>query len=116
MIPHFFIRWFANGIGLWVAAELIDGVSYRDDLLVIIVAALIFSVVNAFLRPILIILTLPAIILTLGLFTLIINTFLLYLVTVLYSAFTVATFGAGVLTVIIVWIINLAVEALIGKD
>lgn len=115
MLKRFLIRWLVNGVGLWLAGELIAGVSYNDDYWVVLVAALIFSVVNAFIRPILIVLTLPVIILTLGLFTLFINTFILFLVTYLYPAFTVATFGAGVLTVIIIWVVNFAVETLVKE-
>lgn len=115
MLKQFLIRWLVNGIGLWLAGELIAGVNYRDDYWVILIAALVFSIVNAFIKPILIVLTLPVIIVTLGLFTLVINTFILFLVTYLYPAFTVATFGAGVLTVIIIWIVNFAVETLVKE-
>lgn len=116
LLKQFLIRWLANGLGLWLAGELISGVRYHDKLTVIIIAALIFSIVNAFIRPIIVILSLPVIILTLGLFTLIINSFMLYLVTVLYSSFTVATFGSALLTVIIIWLVNLAVSELVRKD
>lgn len=111
-MKKFLLRLVANGVGLWLAGELISGVSYNDDPVVIIVAALLFSIVNAFIRPILIILSLPAIILTLGLFTLVINSFMLYLVTLLYPPFMVMTFGAAVLAVIIIWVVNFAVNTL----
>lgn len=116
LLKQFLIRWLANGLGLWLAGELISGVRYRDKLTVIVIAALIFSIVNAFVRPVIVILSLPVIILTLGLFTLVINSFMLYLVTVLYPSFTVASFGAALLTVIIIWLVNLAVNTLVRKD
>lgn len=115
MIKHFLLRWAGNTLGLWLAGELISGVSYNNDLLVLVIAALIFSVVNAFIRPILVILSLPAIILTLGLFTLVINSFMLYLVMVLYPAFSVATFGSAILAVIIIWLVNFAASTLIRE-
>lgn len=68
--PRFLVRVLANGIGLWVAANLSKNIDYADSLWVILVAALIFSLINAVIRPILVIFTLPAIVLSLGLFML----------------------------------------------
>lgn len=99
-------RLLANAIGLWVAARLSRNIDYNDSLLVIGVAALIFSFFNAILRPILIILALPAIILTLGLFMLVVNGVVVWLVSALYPPFEVRTFGAAVLAAIIVWLVN----------
>jgi putative membrane protein len=106
MLRRFLIRWGVNFVGLWVAALLLGGISYGEKLRVLLIAALIFSIVNTVIRPILIILTLPAIVLSLGLFTLVINTFMLYLVTVLYPKFHVGSFWTGVVAVIIIWIVN----------
>ena len=115
MIKKFIIRWAVNSLGLWLASELIDGVSYGGEILVLIVAALVFSIINAFVRPIVVLLSLPAIILTLGLFTLVINSFMLFLATLIYEPFIVETFGAAVLTVIIIWIVNFAANTLIRE-
>lgn len=116
MLKQLIIRLAANGLGIWISAELIAGISYGGDWVVLAVATLIFSLVNALLRPILVLLTLPAIILTLGLFTLLINGFLLWLVTWLYPAFSIDTFGAAVVAVIIIWVVNHAVNTIVpGK-
>lgn len=115
MIKHFLLRWAANALGLWLAGELIAGVSYSEDYMVLAIASLIFSLVNAVIRPIIVILSLPAIILTLGLFTLVINSFMLYLVMVLYPAFTVSTFGSAILAVIIIWLVNFAASTLVKE-
>lgn len=112
MVLQFLLRWLANSVGLWIAARLIPGISYSERLGVIIVAALVFSLVNAVVRPLIVLLSMPAIILTLGFFTLIINAFMLYLVTVLYPRFEVSSFSAAILAVIIVWLVNYAVSAL----
>lgn len=69
-------------------------------------AALIFSFVNALIRPLVILLTLPAIVLTLGLFTLVINAFMLYLVTFFYHRFQIASFWSALAAVIIIWLVN----------
>ncbi len=115
MIKQFIIRWAVNALGLWLAGELIEGVSYGDEIAVVIVAALVFSIINALIRPIAVLLSLPAIILTLGLFTLVINGFMLFLVTVIYDPFVIQSFGAALLAVIIIWIVNFAANTLIRE-
>lgn len=107
LVQQFLIRWVVNFFGLWAAAWLFSSaITYQDHVRVLIWAALIFSIVNALIRPLLIVLTLPAIVLTLGLFTLIINAFLLYLVTAIYPRFHIVNFRSAILAVIIVWLVN----------
>ncbi|MGB4762300.1 MAG: phage holin family protein [Candidatus Saccharimonas sp.] len=79
----FVIRWILNSFGLWVAVR-IFGTGYSDAQLnegvyVFLVAGLIFSIINAILKPAVIILSLPAILLTLGLFTIVVNGFMVYI-------------------------------------
>ena len=80
-MTKFFLRWVINAVGLYLAIFLLNGkgVDFSGNWLAIIWLALIFGLVNAFLRPLLNLLTCPLIILTLGLFTLLINTFLFWL-------------------------------------
>ncbi|MFZ5881167.1 MAG: phage holin family protein, partial [Chloroflexota bacterium] len=80
-MTKFFLRWIINAAALYAAIFLLDGrgVTFEGDWLSIIWLALIFGLVNAFLRPLLKLLTCPLIILTLGLFTLLINTFMFWL-------------------------------------
>lgn len=106
MIKNFLLRWLVNFLGLWVAANLVTGISYGDKARYLIVAALIFSIVNALIRPLVIILALPAIVLTLGLFTLVVNTLMLYLVSIFYHRFHVNSFWSGLVAVIIIWLVN----------
>lgn len=106
MIKNFLLRWLVNFLGLWVAANLITGISYGDKARYLILAALIFSIVNALIRPLVIILALPAIVLTLGLFTLVVNTLMLYIVSLLYHRFQVDSFWSGFVAVIIIWLVN----------
>jgi len=106
MIKQFLLRWLVNFLGLWMAANLVTGITYGDKVRYLILAALIFSIVNALIRPLVIILALPAIVLTLGLFTLVVNTLMLYLVTVFYHRFHVNSFWAGLVAVIIIWLVN----------
>lgn len=113
MLKQFLLRWACNGIGLWIAAYLLSGIEYGNSLWVIIIASLIFSVVNALVRPLVVILSLPAIVVTLGFFTLIINSLMLYLVTALYPSFEINSFGAAILTVMIVWLVNFALNSIL---
>jgi len=107
MVRKFILRWLVNFLGLWAAAELMTGsIQYNSKLSILLVAALIFSVVNAVIRPLVVLLSLPAIVLTLGLFTLVINAFMLYLVTVIYPRFHLRSFWTAVLATVVVWIVN----------
>lgn len=106
MIKQFTLRWLVNFMGLWVAANLVTGITYGDKVRYLILASLIFSIVNALIRPLVIILALPAIVLTLGLFTLVVNTLMLYLVTVFYHTFHVNSFWSGLFAVVIIWLVN----------
>src|SRR5882762_8650563 len=97
MLRQFLLRWMVNFFGLWTAATLLDGtITYQEHLRVLILAALIFSIFNGLIRPLVVILTLPAIVLTLGLFTLVINAFMLYIVTKIYPSFQLRSFWTAV--------------------
>lgn len=77
----FIIRWMLNSFGLWIAVRLLgsgEGAS-TDSVFVFLFAGLVFSVLNTILRPIIIILSLPAIMITLGLFMLVVNGFMVWL-------------------------------------
>lgn len=83
-MKNFLIRVAVNGVALWVAALVIDGVrlgegegSFTEKLATIVLVALLFGVVNAVIKPIVKLFSLPFIILTLGLFTFIVNAFML---------------------------------------
>jgi putative membrane protein len=104
-ITRYVLRWFMNGLGLWVAAELISGISY-DSLVTIILASLIFSLINATIKPIVIIFSLPAIVFTLGFFMLIVNGLMISLTHALYGPFFVENFRSAFLAAIIVGLVN----------
>lgn len=107
MIRKFILRVLVNFLGLWAAAELMTGsINYNDKLRVLVVAALLFSLVNAVIRPLVVLLSLPAIVLTLGLFTFVVNAFMLYLVTLVYPAFQLRSFWTAVVAAVIIWVVN----------
>lgn len=88
-MTKFIIRWVINAIALYAAIFLLAGrgVTFTGDWVSILWLALIFGLINAFLRPLINVLTCPLIILTLGLFTLLINTLLFWLTGVIGQSF-----------------------------
>ena len=82
----FLIRWLVSAAALWVATQIVPGVSYSGGALPLLGVALVFGVVNAVIRPVAKILTFPIIILTLGIFALVINGLMLMLTSALSSA------------------------------
>lgn len=110
----FVLRWVLNSFGLWVAVR-IFGTGFSDSQLnesvwIFLLAGLIFSLMNSILRPIAIILSLPAILLTLGLFTVIVNGFMVWWALLLTPGLEM-TFWHSVLTGIILSLINYIVSS-----
>jgi putative membrane protein len=105
----FWIRWGINAFGIWAASSLIPGIRVQGWIPLLLAAAL-WGIVNALLRPLLILLTLPLNILTLGLFTLVINGILFGLVSLLIPDFEVQGLGPAVLGALVVslisWVLN----------
>lgn len=102
----FLFRWLANSLGLYVAAQAFDLVYYHERIGVIIFAGLVLSILNALIKPVLVIFTLPAIALTLGIFMLVINGFIVYLASLLYEALQINSFWAAILVGIIIGLVN----------
>src|SRR5437773_12523666 len=82
----FFIRLLVNAAALWVATQIVPGVSFSGGPMPLLGVALVFGLVNALIRPVAKILTFPLIILTLGIFALVINGLMLWLTSSLSSA------------------------------
>ena len=110
----FVIRWILNSFGLWVAVR-IFGTGYSDTVInssvhVFLVAGLIFSLINAVLKPIVIIMALPAILVTLGLFTIIVNGLMVY-VSLKLAPGLMMTFWHSVLTGLVLSLVNYIVSS-----
>ncbi|HEX2110423.1 MAG TPA: phage holin family protein [Gaiellaceae bacterium] len=108
--------WASNFVALWVAAALLDAVEYGDNVWVLVLAALVFGLVNLVIRPVVILLALPAVVLTLGLALLLVNAFMLYVTDWIVPDFEVDGFGWAVVAAIIVWAVNMALHALVGDE
>ncbi len=107
-LAHFVITAFA----LWAATQLVSGIAVRG-LPSLLLAALIFGLVNAVVRPVLVLLSLPLTILTLGLFLLVINAAMLGLTAALLPGFRVDGFGPAVLGSIVVSLVSWAAARLL---
>jgi len=110
------VTWLFNIVALWVAAELLSGIGYDDNEWVLVIAALVFSLANIFVKPIVILFTLPLVILTLGVALFFVNLLMLYLTSWVVDDFTIDTFGAAFLATIIIWVVNVILEALFERD
>lgn len=100
------IAWLATTIGLGFAALMLPGIQTKN-FLTFLFAATVLSLINAFLRPLLWLLTAPLSILTFGLFALIINALMIMLVAALVPNFEVKGFGSALLAAIIMAVIGL---------
>ena len=110
----FVIRWVLNSFGLWIAVR-IFGTGYSDSqvdsgVLVFLVAGLIFSLVNAVIKPAVMIVSLPAILLTLGLFTIIVNGLMVYISLKMAPGMTMS-FLNSILTGLLLSLINYIVSS-----
>ncbi len=112
MIQHFLmrflVRWVVSGLGLWVASGILgsERLSVGNTWGTVIGAGFFLALVNMALKPILVILSFPAIILSLGLFMLILNGFLIMLAHWIYSPLYVKNLGVAIVAGIIVGLVN----------
>jgi len=108
----FFLRWSMNLLALVVAASVIDGIRITSIGMGILAAG-ILGVVNAVIRPVVMLLTLPITVLTLGLFTLVVNALMLLLVARLVPGLVIegfrAAFWGGLIVSLVSWVLNIFV-------
>ena len=107
------MRWLTNTVAVMVAANLIKGIECKTPS-GLLVASLLLGILNALLRPLLVLLSLPLVIFTLGLFTLVINALLLYFVGSLVKSFVVADFWAAFWGALIISFVSLILNTLTG--
>lgn len=111
----FVVRWMLNSFALWIAVRLLSGGNFIDTnagLTTFLLAGLVLSLANTILRPIIVVLALPAILLTLGLFMLVVNGLMVYIALSLVSDFEITFFGA-ILAGIIVSLTNYVLSGIL---
>ena len=112
---RFIVRWFVCSLGLWMAARFLGGsISYDNSLVVIVVAGALLAIINIIIKPILVILSLPAILFTLGLFLVVINGLTVFLVSALYPSLHITNFWAAIFAGIVIGLVNYLVTAILG--
>jgi putative membrane protein len=113
-LMRFLLRWVVCGLGLWIAAGFLGGsISYDGHIRIILVAALVLAIVNTFIKPMVVLLSLPAILFSLGLFMIVVNGLMVMLASKLYEPFEVASFGAAMLAGVIIGVVNYLVTAIV---
>lgn len=112
----FLFRLVCNAIGLWIAVRLLGtghgNGAFTDGVMTFLFAGLIFSVINTVLKPIIVILSLPAILLTLGLFTIVVNGFMVYISLLLVPGLHM-TFWHAILAGLVMSLVNYIVSSLL---
>jgi len=106
-----FLRWLLNTFILMFVAYIVPGVSFSGFWSALITSA-IFGLINAIIRPLMIILTLPINIITLGLFTLIVNALMFWLASTIVKGFEVTGFAAAFWGALAYWIIIVVINYL----
>lgn len=109
------IRLFINTAAIWLIDKLFDDIWIHNST-ALIITALVFGLLNTFIKPILIIFTLPINILTLGLFTIIINALILLLTDFFVDSFYVATFSSAILASIFISLISIILNKILIEN
>jgi putative membrane protein len=107
-------RWLLNAIPLWLATYIFADFKFAG-LLPLVIAALLFGLVNAVIRPVILLLTLPLTILTLGIFILVVNALMLMLVAYVVPGFTLGGFWTAFWAAIFIAIVSFITNRLIGR-
>ena len=112
-LKAFLQRWVITTVAVLVAANVVPGITY-DSFPSVVVASLVLGVLNAFVRPFILVLSLPLLLATLGVFLLIINAALLYFVGSVVKSFHVATFGAAMWGAFVISLVSVIANGLFG--
>ena len=111
----FLLRAAITALGLWVASEIFDGLHFASPAK-LLVAAVLLGVVNAFVRPLAFILTLPLTVLSLGLFLLVLNAAMIGLVAWMVPGFEISGFWTAVGAALVVSLVSWAASSAIGSN
>ena len=107
LMQNLIIRLFINAVALWVAARLVAGIDLSGEFAPVLLVAAVFGLVNALLKPLIMLLSLPFVILTLGLFTLVVNALMLLLTAALVASLSVTDFLAALWGSLLISLVSL---------
>lgn len=111
-MKHLIVKVLVNGIALMITASIISGI-HADGFASILLAALVLGIINAVIRPIFLVLTLPLNVMTLGLLTFVINGFMLKLTSLVVGGFEVGGFWSAVLGALVLSVVSTILNWLI---
>ena len=114
-MAFFILRVLIAALGLWLATEWVSGITVSTPT-TLILAALLLGVVNAIVRPIVVLLTLPVTLITLGLFLLVVNAAMLGLVAAFLPGFSIAGFWPALWGALLISLVSWLGSALFKKD
>ena len=109
------VRWAFNVVALFVASWILSGVTYGDQWWTLLIAGIVFTFVNMFVKPVLTVLSIPFILVTLGLFYFLLNILMLYLTDWIVPDFEIRSFWWAVLAAIIVSVVNWILQLAFGE-
>jgi putative membrane protein len=116
MIRWLLVSWAANAVVLGLTGWLLSGVTFHGSAWTVIFAAAVFGVLNTILKPILKLLTFPLAVVTLGIAWFFVSMFTLWLTVLIVSKFDISGFWNYVWATIIIWALNMVVDAVLFRS
>lgn len=114
-IGRFILRWFISTLGIWVAAGLLGGRVDYTSTTAIIISGLFLAIANTLIKPIVVVLSLPAILFSLGLFMIVINGLMVIIVAKVYSGLHITNFGTAMVAGMIIGLVNYLVTTILEE-
>lgn len=105
-IKRILIRVGINAVALWAAAGIIGGISLERDFWKVLLVAAIFGVINAVLKPLMVLLSIPFIVVTFGIALIVINALMLLLTDAITDSLTIDNFGSALLGALVISIVS----------
>jgi putative membrane protein len=110
------VGWLVNVLAIWVASKVFSSISYDGELWVLALAGAVLALANHIVRPIVILLALPAVIVTLGIALFFINALMLYLTEKIIPPFEVGGFWQILGATLIIWAVNVIVHGILRSE
>lgn len=107
------IRWVLNAFALWMVSVVVSGI-HAEGVLATFVAALVLGILNALVRPVVLLLTLPINLLTLGLFTFVVNALMLEMTASVVRGFTVDGFGSALVGALVLSVVSFLLNVFVS--
>jgi putative membrane protein len=118
VIRRFLLLWAANVAAIFIASIFVEGINYEDDWWVLILAGLVFGIVNSLVRPLvrglLKSVGAPIVVLTLGVALFFVNVLMLYITSWIVPDFEIESFGSALAGAAIIWIVHTLLELAFG--